>query len=79
MRNCTLVALTRHDVELDWAKLEAALPGVREHVVILDMPELEIASHLIQQRVRDVPFGHQLPDGVEEYIRRHNLYLTPEA
>lgn len=79
VRNCTLVALTRHDVELDWDMLEAAIPGIRQRVVILDMPELEIASHLIQQRVREGrPFGHQLPTGVEAYIRRHGLYGVPE-
>lgn len=80
VRNCTLVALTRHDVVLDWAKLEAELPGIGERVIILDMPELEIASHLIQQRVREGrPFGNQVPLGVEEYIREHGLYLPAPA
>jgi len=79
--NCTLVALTRHDVTLDWEALEAALPGVGKSVIILDMPELEIASHSIQERVRmDRPFGNQVPPGVERYIRRHGLYgARPEA
>ncbi len=73
--HCTLVALTRHDVTLDWVALEAALPGVQQRVIILDMPELEIASSLIQQRVREGrPFGHQVPPRVEQYIRTHALY-----
>ena len=42
---CHLVALTRHDIDVDWEKLEAALPGIPGRVTILDMPELEIASH----------------------------------
>jgi nicotinate-nucleotide adenylyltransferase len=76
VENCTLVALSRHDVTLDWEKLERALPGVRDRVIILDMPELEIASHLIQARVREGrPFLHQLPVGVAEYIRVHRLYF----
>lgn len=75
VKNCTLVALSRHDVELDWGQLEAALPGVRNHVIILDMPELEIASHAIQWRVRNgQPIRHQVPGAVEAYIRTHNLY-----
>jgi nicotinate-nucleotide adenylyltransferase len=78
VRNCTLVALTRHDVELDWNALEVALPGIRSRVVILDMPELEIASHDVQQRVREGrPYDHQLPPGVGAYIRQHALYQTP--
>ncbi len=74
--NVQLVALSRHDVKLDWSALEAALPGVMERVTILDMPELELASHLIQARVREGrPYLHQLPVGVAEYIRAHRLYI----
>ncbi len=72
-----LVALSRHDVELDWEVLERALPGVRSRVTILDMPELELASHVIQQRVRNgQPIRHMLPRAVEAYIKKHNLYQT---
>ena len=79
VHNCTLVALSRHDVELDWGALEAALPGIHQRVIILDMPELEIASHTIQQRVRDgQPIRHQAPKAVEEYIRDHALYRSGE-
>jgi nicotinate-nucleotide adenylyltransferase len=70
-----LVALSRHDVEPDWDALERALPGVRSRVTILDMPELEIASHVIQQRVRNgQPIRHMVPRAVEAYIRKHGLY-----
>jgi nicotinate-nucleotide adenylyltransferase len=70
-----LVALSRHDVELDWDQLEVRLPGVRNRVIILDMPELEIASHVIQQRVRNgQPIRHMVPRAVEAYIRKHGLY-----
>jgi nicotinate-nucleotide adenylyltransferase len=73
--NARLVALSRHDVELDWSALESALPGVRSRVTILDMPELEISSHVIQQRVRNgQPIRHMVPRAVEAYIRKHGLY-----
>ena len=72
-----LVALSRHDVELDWAALERALPGVRSRVTILDMPELEIASHVIKQRVRNgQPIRHMVPRAVEAYIKKHGLYRS---
>lgn len=75
VENCRLVALNRHDVDLDWDAVEAALPGVRERIIILDMPELEIASHAIQQRVRTgQPIRHQVPRSVEQYIYDHTLY-----
>ncbi len=75
VENCRLVALSRHDVALDWESLEAALPGVLERVIILDMPEIEIASHIIQARVHNgQPIRHQVPRLVEAYIFKHGLY-----
>ena len=75
VENCHLVALSRHDVRLDWQMLEKALPGIRERVIILDMPELEIASHKLQARVRSgQPIRHQVTRAVEQYIYEHALY-----
>jgi nicotinate-nucleotide adenylyltransferase len=79
VENCRLVALSRHDVELDWAHLEAKLPGIRERVIILDMPELEIASHKLRDRVRTGrPIRYQVPGVVEQYISDHQLYQVRE-
>ena len=75
VENCKLVALSRHDVILDWPRLERELPGIRERVIILDMPELEIASHTIRDRVRcRQPIRYQVPRAVEQYIREERLY-----
>lgn len=75
IQQCTLVVLTRHDIELDWAHLETALPGLRERVVLLDMPELEIASHILRERIqRGAPICHQVPRLVETYIIKQGLY-----
>ncbi len=72
---CRLAALTRPAVTLDWERLERELPGIRERVVLLDMPELEIASHVLQQRVRaGRPIRYQVTPAVEEYIRENGLY-----
>ncbi len=73
---CQLVALTRFDVVLDWAYLEHALPGIRRRVTLLDMPELEIASHILQKRVRQRrTIRYQVPAAVEAYIQKNRLYL----
>jgi nicotinate-nucleotide adenylyltransferase len=72
---CRLVALTRHDVPLDWDYLESRLPGVRQRVILLDMPELEISSHQIQERIRaGRSIRYLAPDAVCEYIEEHSLY-----
>ena len=74
---CQLVALTRHDVTLDWEQLEERLPGLRTHVTLLDMPEVEIASHVLQQRVRaGQPIRYQTPDSVEAIILQEKLYAA---
>ncbi len=76
LKICRFVALSRPGYRLDWDELETVLPGVRERVHLLNMPELEIASHVLQQRVREGrPIRYQVPRTVEEYIRKHNLYL----
>jgi nicotinate-nucleotide adenylyltransferase len=76
IENCTLVALSRHDVTLDWEQLKRSLPGVENRVIILDMPELEIASNQIQKRVKSgQPIRHQVSRLVEGYIHKHKLYL----
>lgn len=77
VNNCRLVALSRHDVQIDWKALNEALPGVRDRVIILDMPELEIASNIIQRRIRlGQPIRYQVPRLVERYIREHRLYVN---
>ena len=83
LRLCRVVALTRFGYRIDWAQLEAALPGIRERTTLLPMPELDIASHILQQRVREGwPIRYQVPAPVEEYIYQHGLYRndapTPE-
>lgn len=75
VENCKLVALSRHDVNRISTQLNAALPGIEQRVIILDMPELEIASNNLQLRVRTgQPIRHQVPRDVERYIYEHGLY-----
>jgi nicotinate-nucleotide adenylyltransferase len=74
---CHLVALTRYDVPLNWDYLESRLPGVRQRVSLLDMPELEIASHQIQARVREGrTIRYLVTDAVCEYIAGRGLYAA---
>ena len=75
VHNCRLVALRRHDVKIDWESLEAKLSGVRERVVVLEMPELDIASSDLRERVRaGKPIRYQVPREVERYIYDQGLY-----
>ncbi len=71
IRTAQLVALTRPDVPIEWDALEAQLPGVRERVRLLDMPELEIASRDLRERVRTGrSIRYMVPDPVVGVHRR---------
>lgn len=58
-------------------KLEARLPGLKEKLRIVPVPQLDISSTDIRNRVAEQrPIKYQVPDAVEDYIREHGLYQT---
>ena len=75
---CRLVAVPRPGYRLpDLNSLETVIPGLLRRLVVLDKPEVEVDATGIRARVsRGLPIGHLVPEPVEEYIRRHRLYLT---
>ncbi|PJF35260.1 MAG: nicotinic acid mononucleotide adenylyltransferase [Candidatus Thermofonsia Clade 1 bacterium] len=71
----TLAVMRRPNVAINLEALEARLPGVRERVVLVDAPLIEISASSIRETVRR---GHsiryQVPDAVLEYIDQQRLY-----
>ncbi len=77
LTHCTVVAMSRAGVEIDWPALDAALPGIRERVLLIDMPLLEISGTDIRARVLDGrPIRYQVPRMVESYIYARGLYRS---
>ncbi len=75
IRQCIVAAFSRAGVSIDWDTLETAIPGIQSRVRIIDMPELEISSSDLRQRISDGrPIRYQTPRLVEEYIRNMGLY-----
>lgn len=61
------------------ARLEASLPGLRERITLLDMPQLEISSTALRERVAaGLPIRYLTPDPVCAYITGQGLY-RPDA
>ncbi len=72
-----LAVMRRPGYEPDLAALEQAVPGLRERLLWIDAPLLDIASSDLRRRVREgLPLRYLVPPPVEAYIREHRLYET---
>jgi len=75
VREARLAVMQRPGREPDLAALERAVPGLRERLVWLDVPCLDIAASDLRRRVREgLPLRYLVPPPVEAYIREHRLY-----
>ncbi len=77
LAQCRLGVLPRPGVEIDWPKLETAVPGVRAAVDWLKGPTLAISATAVRQWARA---GHSLrfllPTAVAQYVQTHALYVA---
>lgn len=56
-------------------QLEERLPGIRQRLIILPAPQLEISATELRQRVAEGrPIKYQVPEVVEQYIYQRGLY-----
>lgn len=76
------VVVTRPGYRFAWEKEPlASLPGVlRERLIFLEIPGIDVSSSEIRKRVRDgKSIRYMLPDQVESYIREKGLYTDKGA
>jgi nicotinate-nucleotide adenylyltransferase len=75
LAQATLAVMRRPNTAINLEALAARLPAVRERVVIVDAPLIEISASTLRETVRK---GHsiryQVPDAVLEYINQQRLY-----
>jgi len=75
VRQAHVAVMPRPGYEPDLAALERAVPGVRERLVWLDAPWLDITASDLRRRVREgLPLRYLVPPPVEVYIREHRPY-----
>lgn len=74
---CRIVAFTRSRMEPpDLQELEKKIPGLTRSTTILDIPPIDISSSDIRDRIsRGLTVKDMVPEGVEEYIKVHRLYM----
>jgi nicotinate-nucleotide adenylyltransferase len=70
-RRCHLVGVTRPGYHLSGDHLPADI------ITLLDVPAMAISSSAVRQRVRaGRPVWYLVPDGVVQYIAKHQLYRS---
>lgn len=73
---CKLAVFARPGFRANIGELEKQLPGLRERVVFLSTPTLNVAASELQKRVRDgQSIADCVPAAVVEYIQTHGLYV----
>jgi nicotinate-nucleotide adenylyltransferase len=75
---CRLVAVPRPGCSFDDTDaLDRVIPGLSRKLILLDKPEVDISATEIRDRVaRGLSISHLVPEPVEEYIKKHKLYLA---
>ena len=72
---CRLAVFYRPGFTADITVLEKKLPGLRERVILLPSPALDIAASDLQRRIRaGESVANLVPDAVVAYIAQHELY-----
>ncbi len=55
--------------------LEVRLPGIKQRLLVVSAPQLEISSTDLRTRIAEGrPIKYQLPESVEQYIEQYRLY-----
>ncbi len=74
---CRLAVFNRPGFSANMAELEEKLLGLRERVVFLSAPALDIAASDLQRRVRaGLSIAYLVPEAVAAYITERGLYQS---
>jgi nicotinate-nucleotide adenylyltransferase len=80
IRLCWLAVLNRPGYHVNLDELEKKLPGVRERVILIPSPALEVSATDLQRRVQSgEPIDHLVPESVAAFIYEHGLYSNNKS
>jgi nicotinate-nucleotide adenylyltransferase len=76
IKSCFAIGvLNRPGIEMDLSYLEHKLPGIKDKVIWIQSPMVDISASMIRQRIRqNLPYREYLPKAVADYIDQNDLY-----
>jgi nicotinate-nucleotide adenylyltransferase len=75
VQQARLAVMPRPGWAVDLGELEQTVPGIRDRLVWLDTPRLNISATDLRRRARQgLPLRYLVPPPVEAYIHKHRLY-----
>lgn len=76
VQECQLVTFMRPNSAVPSYKLlESAIPGISQHVIFVEVPQIDISATQIRSRIsQKEPLSDLVPTAVERYIIEHGLY-----
>jgi nicotinate-nucleotide adenylyltransferase len=75
LQRAMLGVMRRPGASVDLAGLEQILPGIRDRIVWIDAPQIDISASTLADRIAaGQSIRYQTPDAVHEYIVQNGLY-----
>jgi nicotinate-nucleotide adenylyltransferase len=75
VQQCKLVVMSRPVVPPDYDNLFAEIPELRDQLIFISSPEIEISSTNIVARLQNgQSVRYRIQESVREYINQHGLY-----
>ena len=75
LQMCHFVVAPRISPGINLDSLEASVPGIKNNIIQLDMPVIEISSSVIRQRLaQGLSIRYLVPHEVERYITERKVY-----
>jgi nicotinate-nucleotide adenylyltransferase len=80
LRHCRLAVLPRPGANIDWTRLNTAVPEAAARTDMLDGPTMALSSTALRRlAAAGRSLRYLVPDAVRRYVAEHGLYVDPSS